>query len=123
MNDKHLLKADFFTSIGLILFGALVVLESWNMPRFAEQGRNPYSAPGLVPGLLGLLFVLLGAIMLGRSIRRGGHRLPRAAAPLRRYWSDAGNRRLLTTLGLCLVYGLGMLGASGAVPESSLQGS
>jgi hypothetical protein len=110
MDDKTLLKADFFSSIGLILFGALVLVESWNMPRFEEQGRNFYTAPGLVPGLLGLLFLLLGGVMFVRSIRRGGHRLRGSGAPARGYLSDAGNRRFLMALGLCLLYSLGLIG-------------
>lgn len=110
MNEKNLLKADFLTSIGLVIFGVVVLVDSWQMPRFEAQKVNPYSVPGLVPGMLGVLFVFLGAIMLVRSIRRGGHRLELTMDSVWAYFRDAGNRRFVIALGLCLIYSVGMIG-------------
>lgn len=38
------------------------------MPRYESVGGSIYSAPGLVPGLLGVIIALLGAVMLLRSL-------------------------------------------------------
>jgi len=61
-------RSDLGASIVLILFGAAVAFESWRMPRFESIGGSIYSAPGLVPGLLGLIIALLGSIMLVRYL-------------------------------------------------------
>lgn len=61
-------RSDLGASIVLILFGAAVAFESWRMPRFESIGGSIYSAPGLVPGLLGLIIALLGGIMLIRYL-------------------------------------------------------
>lgn len=61
-------RSDLGSSVVLILFGAAVAFESWRMPRFERIGGTIYSAPGLVPGILGLVIVLLGGIMLVRYL-------------------------------------------------------
>lgn|SRR5690606_344926 len=61
-------RTDLGSSIVLILFGAFVAFESWRMPRFESIGGQLHSAPGLVPGILGAVIVLLGTIMLVRYL-------------------------------------------------------
>jgi putative tricarboxylic transport membrane protein len=61
-------RSDLPASLVLILFGAVVVYESWRMPRFENIGGAPYSAPGLVPGVLGAVIALFGGIMLLRYL-------------------------------------------------------
>lgn len=65
-------RSDLPASIVLILFGAFVAYESWRMPRFENIGGSAYSAPGLVPGILGAVIALLGAIMLVRYLTHRG---------------------------------------------------
>jgi putative tricarboxylic transport membrane protein len=110
MNEKTMTRADFVSSLVLIVFGAYVTFDSWRMPRFAEQKANAWSAPGLVPGILGLLFLLLGGILLARSLRRGGHRFGVTAQAVRSMLGTKGVRDLASTLMLCLLYGAVFLG-------------
>lgn len=98
-------RKDFFTSLVLIVFGLAVVAESLRMPRFESLGINPYTVPGLVPGVLGGVIVLLGMVMLLRSSLAGGWRRvdtssELAPSPLAR----EGTRRLALTLFLTLGY-------------------
>lgn len=65
-------RSDLGSSIVLILFGVIVAFESWRMPRFESIGGTIYSAPGLVPGLLGAVIALFGAIMLIRYLTHKG---------------------------------------------------
>ena len=44
--------------------------------RLEQQHINPYTVPGLLPGLLGLMMILLGTILALRSWRRGALSLP-----------------------------------------------
>lgn len=62
-------RADFITSLVLIVFGLGVVEESWRMPRFTEFGSSIWSAPGIVPGLIGLALSVMGVVLLSRARR------------------------------------------------------
>ena len=64
----------------------------------------------LTCGAIGILFILLGGIMLVRSVRKGGHRLNLSMDSVRAYTDDPGNRRFMITLGLCVFYSMAMIG-------------
>jgi Tripartite tricarboxylate transporter TctB family len=99
-------KADFVTGLVLALLGLAVLWASLEMPRFEARGGNPYSAPGLVPGVLGAIILALGAVLVVRAARAGGWRLPAAAGGA----TDPGVRRLLLSIALCLIYAAGLVG-------------
>jgi putative tricarboxylic transport membrane protein len=101
-------SADFITGLVLILLGVAVVWASLDMPRFEERNANPYTAPGLVPGLLGAIILALGAILFVRAARAGGWRLAWPAA--QHSSGDPGVRRLALSIALCLVYAGGLVG-------------
>lgn len=96
-------RADLWFSVALMLFGAAAAFESWRMPRFENLGVDPMSAPGLTPGVLGLVLAGLGGLLFARSARVVGGG-PRGA--------DGGWRGLLAALALCLVYALGLVGTA-----------
>ena len=102
-------KKDFFTSLVLIAFGAAVLTESLRMPRFENLGINPYTVPGIVPGVLGGVIILLGAIMFVRSSFVDSWRVaPKPTEPsaaLRK-----GSQRLTLTLLLTIGYAGGLVG-------------
>ncbi len=94
-------RADLVFSLLLTVFGAAVIVESWRMPRLQELGVDPMSAPGLTPGLLGIILTGLGAALLLRSVRHAG-----AVGGT----AEGGWGRLALALGLCLVYAVGLVG-------------
>jgi hypothetical protein len=49
----RMVKADFVTGLAFVALGIATVVESLRMPAFAEIEAEPYTAPGVVPGLLG----------------------------------------------------------------------
>lgn len=93
-------RADFLTSIVLVAIGLGAAVESWRMPRLQNLGVSIYSAPGVVPFLLGLVIALLGLILLVRSLSAGG--LRSSGAPLDR----EGTRRFAIAAALTLGYAL-----------------
>jgi hypothetical protein len=105
LEEKNMPKADFVTAIGLSLFGLAIIIRSLQMPRFASVGANPYSVPGIVPGLLGVVLATLGLMLLVRSIRRKGYRLGLNVETIRGYFSDASTKRFLIALFLSVIYG------------------
>lgn len=105
-------RADFITGLALIALGVGALMQSLAMPRFADLGVNPYTVPGLVPGLLGAIIAGLGGVLTLRAAGNGGWRMARAEtqAPDRaergREW-----RRLLITLALTVGYAGGLVGS------------
>jgi len=102
---NNLDTADFVTGIILVTLGVAMVAASLDMPRFAERNINPYTVPGLVPGMLGCVLTVLGAVLFGRAARRGGWRV---RAP--RSERDSGWQRLSLALVLTLGYAAGLVG-------------
>ncbi len=70
-----MIKKDFITSIVLIAFSISVIVMSYNMPRLERRGIDPFSAPGVVPGMVGAIILCLAIILFVRSVRRGGYLL------------------------------------------------
>ena len=101
-------KADFVTSVVLILLGVGAFARSLGMPRFAHLNVDPYTVPGIVPGILGLVLTLLGTILFVRAYASGGWRLDprRLAANL----FSAANKRLVIGLVLTVGYAAGLVG-------------
>ena len=59
--------ADRWFGLGWAVLGTAIAAESWRMDRLEQQHINPWTVPGLVPGLLGVLLVVFGVAM---TIRR-----------------------------------------------------
>jgi hypothetical protein len=97
-------RADLYGGLFWIVFGGAVAAGSWNMDRLERLGVSFYTAPGLVPGILGLLMILVGAVLAVRALREGalgGNQRPPVlleAGTLRR-----AGVTLLLTLGLAFV--------------------
>jgi hypothetical protein len=95
--------ADLVWSLVWVAVGIAMFLGGFTMDRLEGQHINPYTAPGLVPALLGVGIFVLGMLLLLRSVRRRGEERPGAgAAPS---WS-----RLLLAAALCIVYAAGLVG-------------
>lgn len=104
MSRRPIASADLVGSLVWIVLGAAVFHGAWTMDRLEAQHINPYTAPGLVPGVLGLGLVLLGGILLLRSLRGAGSAGGDDAAP------PLITPRLLVALALCLTYAIGLVG-------------
>jgi len=63
-------RADLAAAAAWIVVGAAIGVGAWRMDRLERLNINPYEAPGLVPGLLGVLLVILGVMLALRSLAR-----------------------------------------------------
>lgn len=100
MSDRPAARADTIWALIWIVFGAAVFYGSWTMDRLEALHINPYTAPGLVPGALGLGIIVLGITLLMRSGRAGGSGTEvQLITP-----------RLLIATALCVAYGVGLVG-------------
>lgn len=104
--------ADFIAAWIWVAFGLAVLIGAWRMDRLESQGATLYTAPGLVPGLLGGVLLLLGLVLAWRAARAGGHRL----RSLRWGVSDRSRAivmRVAAFLVLALGYSAGVVGRGG----------
>lgn len=99
-------RSDLMASLGWSAMGAAILIGSIRMDRLEEQDVNPYTIPGLLPGLLGIAMIILAALLAIRSIRQGALSGQPAGAPREALVS----RHLLLVLGLCLTFGVGLVG-------------
>jgi hypothetical protein len=94
-------RGDLRFGILWTAIGLAIAVESWRMDRLEQQHINPWTAPGLVPGLLGLVLAILGLVMM---LRRAPPRAADAAETQAEPWRVG--LALLLTLG----FGAGVLG-------------
>lgn len=92
------MRSDAAQGVAWAFGGGLIVYASWTMDRLERHGAALYTAPGLVPGLLGLVLVVLGVAL---ALRKRGIS---ASSPAIRW----GNTPLV--LALCLGYAIGLIG-------------
>jgi putative tricarboxylic transport membrane protein len=110
MKPENMPKADFVVSILLMLFSLWVVAHSLKMPRFEELGANPFSVPGIVPGVLGTIIFILSLAVFIRSLRQKGYRLGLTGETLHGFFQETSIQRMLLTTAICLFYGMVMVG-------------
>lgn len=97
-------SSDLRGAFGWGAFGVAVLIGSIRMDRLESQHINPYTIPGLLPGLLGIVIIVLALLLGLRSWRRGG---------TVRDWpvfDGAFVRRLGLVIGLILVYSVVLVG-------------
>lgn len=59
-------RADRIFGLAWTLIGLAIIVESWRMDRLEQQHINPWTVPGLVPGLLGLVLAIFGIVLAAR---------------------------------------------------------
>src|ERR1700761_4230460 len=62
-------RSDLLAAIGWMVLGGAILTGSLMMDRLEDQDINPYTIPGLLPGLLGIAMIILGALLALRSWR------------------------------------------------------
>jgi hypothetical protein len=100
-------RSDLKDALGWMAFGIAVLVGSITMDRLEHQHINPVTVPGLLPGLLGIAMILLGAVMGVRSLGRGALRQP---VPPPGPDAREEHRRVWITVALCIGYGVVLVG-------------
>ena len=98
-------RTDRWEGLTWCAFGAVILAMSLAMDRLEQQGVDFYGAPGLLPGLLGIVMILFGAAV---ALRREPVAVSAEEAAERRYRLQPG--RLALVIGLCLTYSIVLIG-------------
>jgi putative tricarboxylic transport membrane protein len=101
-------RVDLWTGAFFLLLGLVIVSLAVRMPRFAEQKGEIYTAPGLVPGIYGVVIAVLSVWLIVRSMQRlaaGEAAVAGAAAA-----EGTSNLRLALAAALGLVFCVGLIG-------------
>lgn len=99
-------RADLYGGAFWIALGALITVASWRMDRLERLGVSFYTAPGLLPGILGLIILVCGVVLAARA-------LPEALGPNQRpalFFNRDTLQRVGLTLALCLAFAIGLVG-------------
>lgn len=102
--DRGPTRADAVAGIVFVILGLLIVVESWRMPRMDQLGSSVWSAPGVVPGMIGIVLAIMGGALFYRS------RVAFFEGPTGIEAERGGWRRVAITLALCFLFAAGLLG-------------
>jgi hypothetical protein len=97
--------ADFLSGAFWVALAVAIMVGSWRMDRLEHLQASVYSAPGLVPGLIGIALAVMGTVLMLRAWRAGA--LAGIGRP-RITWQD--QKRLLAAVLLCLAFAIGLVG-------------
>jgi hypothetical protein len=97
--------ADLLTGIAWLVVAAAIVVGAWHMDRLERLAATIYTAPGLVPGLLGAAIGLMSVILIVRAIGAGAlQQIEFPRIELLEHW------RLIAALVFGLVFSLVLIG-------------
>jgi uncharacterized membrane protein len=100
-------RSDFWQGIGWVVLGLAVLVGSVTMDRLESQHINPYTIPGLLPGLLAIAMMLLGGVLAVRSYERGA--FTQAREPFTEHQRET-RKRVWTVIALCAAYSVVLIG-------------
>jgi hypothetical protein len=98
--------ADLLFGLFWFVLAVAIMIGSWTMDRLVHLKVSLYTAPGVVPGLLGVALAIMAVLMIARAVRAGA--VQAAHWPelrLQSHW------RILTSLTLCLLFAIGAVGS------------
>jgi putative tricarboxylic transport membrane protein len=100
-------RADLWVAASFLALSLAVLVLAFRMPRFAEQGGEIYTAPGLVPTFYGVVLGILSLWLGFRALRRGALG---STQPWAREERGNSNARLALAAGLGILFVAGFIG-------------
>lgn len=104
--SKAIRRVDLMSGLFVTALGAGALVEAYNMPRYESRGVDPYTVPGVTPGLVSAVLLIFGLLLAFRALRGGGT----GAGVTIHQWDKGAVLRIGATLGLTLAYGLLLFG-------------
>jgi hypothetical protein len=98
--------ADTFCGLVVTAFGVAGLIESLRMPRFEERNADPFTAPGMTPGLICAVLTILGVLLVLRGMNGSRNQV---ILPILD-WNRGSVARTIFTIATVLIYGGGLFG-------------
>jgi len=102
MNNKKMAKADFICSIIIIVFSLFMIYNCIIMPKYEEWGL--YATPGMPPFIFFSILLIMGIILLRRSVFLRGYKIQIKKDHLLRLYHSVAVRRFTVALSLVIFY-------------------
>jgi hypothetical protein len=100
--DKPSPRSDLVSGGVWVAIGLAIAVGSWRMDRLESQGVPWFTAPGLLPGIVGVGIVLFALMIVVRALR--------ASAPADDVAPRDRSGRAAISLVLCLGFAAGLVG-------------
>jgi len=97
-------RADLFAGLAFLGVALAIIIASLRMDRLERLQATIYTAPGLVPGILGLMLAVMALVLIARALRAGALTQSGLSFDVAAQW------RLGVALVLCLGFALGLVG-------------
>lgn len=107
-------RIDALAGLFTVSIGAATLIEAIRMPRFAERGVDPYTTPGVTPGLIAIALIIFGLLLTIRAVRGGST----GAGVTIHVWTRDAVLRISLTLVMALTYGGLLFGNVPFVPAT-----
>lgn len=105
IKHRRFSRIDLAAGVIVTVFSMAALVGAWEMPRFAERGADPLTVPGLTPGIVSTVMVVLGVSLMLRALLG----LAREAVPIE-HWPAGAARRTVFTIVAVLTYGFALFG-------------
>jgi len=109
-------RTDAILGVVVSLLGTGILVGALAMPRFENRSADPLTVPGITPGLLGAILLVLGLLLALRGLRRQGSEGPLDITQ----WAPDATKRTLFTLAALLIYGFGLFGNVPFIPATAV---
>lgn len=109
-------RTDTLLGLLVIALGSAVLIGALAMPRFEHRSADPLTVPGITPGLLGAIILMLGVILTLRGARRRSTDGQLSITS----WTPRAIKRTAFTLGALLIYGFALFGNLPFVPATAV---
>ena len=91
---------DAVSAVAWALLGGVIVIASWRLDRLENLGINAWSVPGLTPGVIGVLIVVLALVLGLQSRGKPGNTAPEEEAGE----APPSMRRSVAAAALCVAF-------------------
>jgi len=103
-------RAELMSAALWVAFGGVIVAASWRMDRLDKLSINPWSAPGLTPGIVGVLIVVFALALAWQAIGAPETAEDESASESNPIPAAGSARRSLVAMLFCVLFAGASLG-------------
>jgi hypothetical protein len=106
MKVEKVMRTDLISGLVVSVVGTAGFVEALRMPRFEARNADPFTVPGLTPGIVCLVIAVLGVMLVLRALAGRGSAEPLPIG----VWPEGSVKRTLFTIATVAVYGGALFG-------------